>query len=90
MITNIFLYVVSQIVHILAQILPTWQVWPAELTSGITYFFTQIYIFNFIFPIDTFMQVFSFLITFEVAYFGAKILIKILNYIRGTGSGLDI
>jgi hypothetical protein len=90
MITNILLYIFSEIIHIFAQILPTWQVWPTALTDGLTYFFQQLAFLDFLFPIDTLFTVILFFITFEVAYFSAKILIKIVNFLRGTGSGLDI
>jgi hypothetical protein len=71
-------------------ILPTWSIWPASLLTGLTYFFTAVAKFNFIFPIDTLFTVILFIINFEVLYLTAKLIMKVFNYVRGTGSGLDL
>lgn len=90
MITELLLYLIGQLLNLLAFLLPTWQIWPQTLTDGLTFFAQKLSLLNFILPMDTLMTALIFFISFEVAYFGAKIIIKILNYLRGTGSGLDI
>lgn len=90
MITTIFILTLSYFINAICFILPTWQIWPAAFLTGLNYFFSQIAQFNFIFPIDTLFIALRFYISFEVAYFTAKLIMKIFNYFRGAGSGLDI
>ena len=90
MITTLLLYIVSLFINLLVSILPAWQVWPDSLLTGLSYFFGAIAKFNFIFPIDSLFSVILFIINFEILFFTAKLIMKIFNYIRGTGSGLDI
>jgi hypothetical protein len=75
---------------IVSVLLPHWQVWPATFLNGITYLSTACGTLNFLFPVADLTTVFIFIINFEVAYLTAKIVVKIFNYVRGTGSGLDI
>jgi hypothetical protein len=74
----------------IATLLPTWSIWPSDLLTGLTYFFSSLAKLNFLFPVDTLFTVLLFIINFEVLYFTAKIIMKVFNYFRGTGSGLDI
>jgi hypothetical protein len=90
MIIDIILYILGQFIHFVAYLLPTWEVWPDTLLYGLTYFFNAVANFNFIVPVDSLFTVILFIINFEVAWFGAKLLMKLFNFIRGTGSGLDI
>jgi len=90
MIATIFLGLISLFINTTTYILPTWTLWPDDLLTGITYFAGSIGKLNFLLPIDTFFTVILFLINFEVLYFTAKFILKIFNYVRGTGSGLDI
>jgi hypothetical protein len=90
MITDIIIFIISSFINLITTILPTWQIWPTAFLDGISYISSQIAVFNFIFPIDTLFTVILFFISFEVAYMTAKIIIKVLNFFRGTGSGLDI
>jgi hypothetical protein len=90
MIFTILFYILTLILQTVIIILPTWNVWPASLLDGITYFSSAIGTLNFIFPVDTLFAVILFIINFEALYFLSKLIMKIFNYIRGTGSGLDI
>jgi len=90
MITDLLIYIVSAFIQAITFILPTWTPWPSALLEGLTYFFTNLAKFNIIFPVDTLLTVLAFVINFEVIYFSSKLIIKILNFFRGTGSGLDI
>lgn len=93
MIVDIFLYLISLIMTLMFNISDTlasgWQIWPASFFNGITYFFQQLMMFNFLFPVDTLLTVIVFLINFDVMYFGIKLLLKLFNYIRGS-SGVEI
>jgi len=71
-------------------LLPTWSIWPAEFLTGLTYFFSIFAKLNFILPIDTLMIVVNLFCSFLGAYFTVKIILRIVNYVRGTGAGLDI
>lgn len=90
MITTLLLLIITYFMNFLCFILPTWQIWPQSLLDGLTYFFQQLAVFNFIFPVDTLFTVLIFILNFEILYFTAKLTMKLFNYIRGTGSGLDI
>lgn len=90
MIVSAFIYLISGFLGIIVFILPTWTVWPTTLLTGLTYFFSSLAKLNFLFPIDSLFTVILFLINFEVLFFTSKLIMKIFNYIRGTGSGLDI
>jgi len=93
MIITFLLYLLSfiffTIFSIANSIASGWSVWPDSLLSGLTYFFSQLMIFNFLFPIDTLFTVILFIINFEVIYLGVKILLKLFNFIRGA-SGIEI
>jgi hypothetical protein len=90
MIASAFIYLISSFLGIIVFLLPTWTVWPASLLTGLTYFFSSLAKLNFLFPIDSLFTVILFIINFEVLFLTAKLIMKIFNYIRGTGSGLDI
>ena len=93
MIFTIALYLISYIFTIVSVILPSWQLWPAVLLDGITYLTGAVMSMNFLFPLaDNYgwISAFLFLINFEVMYLTAKIGVKIFNYVRGVGKGLDL
>jgi len=85
MITNAILIMLGYFMGLIATLAPTWTVWPAGFIEGITYFFTGLMKFNFIFPIDTAMQGINFLAGFAALYFSAKLLIMLINWFRGAG-----
>lgn len=93
MITTILLYVISFILGTIGStivyISHGWSVWPASVLDGLTYFFTQLMNFNIFFPVDTLLTVILFFINFEVIYISVRLLLKLFNYIRGSG-GVDI
>jgi hypothetical protein len=90
MIFTWILYLFALIIKAIAAILPVWSLWPASLLDGINYFFQNLASFNFIFPIDALFSVIIFLIQFEALYFTAKLIMKVFNFFRGAGSGVDI
>ena len=93
MITDIFLYLVGLIMTLVFTISDSitggWSVWPQNFLDGLTYFFQQVMVFNFLLPIDTLFTVIQFIIAFEVMYLGVKILFKLFNFIRGA-SGIEL
>jgi len=90
MIITGLLYVLIFFISIVVFLLPTWTPFPNDLLTGLTFFFSSLAKLNFLFPIDSLFSVLLFLIYFEVIYFTAKIILKVFNFFRGTGSGLDI
>lgn len=90
MIVDILLVIAGWFIQLIAYILPTWTLWPADVLAGLNYFCGSLAKLNFLFPVDTLFTCILFFINFEVLYFGAKILMKLFNFIRGTGSGIDI
>ena len=90
MITDIFLYIFSFIIgmigSIISDIFGHFQIWPQAFLSGLTYFFKNLMAFNILFPIDTVLIVFQWLLAFFTAYFGYKLVKKIFNYFRGSDS----
>lgn len=90
MIVTLVLYVLTMLLNMISTILPNWQIWPQSLLDGLTYFFSTLWKFDFIIPVATLFQVILFMVSFEVVYFNAKIIMKVFNYLRGTGSGLEI
>lgn len=71
-------------------LLPAWQIWPSIILSSLSYFFGELMNFNFLVPIDSLYLALIFYLSFETAYFGGKLIMKIFNFFRGTGTGLDI
>jgi len=93
MITDMFLYILALVMTMIFQISDSisagWSVWPAGVLDGLTYFFQQMMMFNFLFPVDTLFSVIVFIINFEVIYLGVKVLLKLFNWLRGA-SGIEI
>lgn len=90
MITSLLLTLIYYLLLIICSILPTYQIWPNELLDGLTYFFSQLSNFNFIFPIDSLFSAIVFFVSFEALYLTAKLIMKVFGFARGTGTGLDL
>lgn len=93
MIITLLIYILSFILGAISGLMTLlangWSIWPSSVLSGMTYFFTQLMNFNFLFPVDTFLAVLIFMVRFDVIYVGVRLLLKMFNWIRGSG-GLDI
>lgn len=63
----------------IANILPTWQVWPADLLNGIAYFFGTLKTLNFILPIDIFFNCLLMLTGFLLVFYPVKMLLKLFK-----------
>lgn len=62
---------------------------PNNLTEGLTYFLTNINTFDFMLNTSELMLAIKWFIAFNVLYFGAKLIFKIYNWIRGSG-GIEV
>lgn len=85
MLSDLFITIFQGIIDFLVWVLPEWSIYPQAFTDGLQYFFTSLGKFNFILPMDTFLAVISFLVNFEVGYYTAKLIIKAVNFLRGSG-----
>jgi hypothetical protein len=90
MLADIFLIIVGWLMNTYAAIAPTWTLWPPILLSGLTYMFSSLNILNIFIPINTLYDCIQFFINFNLILIGVKIISMILNYIRGTGEGINI
>ena len=90
MLGDLFFNILTMLFNAVAFVLPTFTVWPQTLLDGLTYIFQSFAKFNFILPVDTFFQALLFFIHFSALYLGAKLSLKAINFMRGTGTGLDI
>jgi hypothetical protein len=90
MILTFIFYILAILIGTVSIVLPTWQIWPQVFLDGLAYFFSHLASLNFLFPVDTLLTVLLFWLSFEVLYFTAKLIMKVFNFFRGTGSGLDI
>ena len=88
MILTFFFYILTIFLTLLIHLLPDWTLWPDDLATSFNYFFSLLAKLNFLFPIDVLFDVILFVIGFEVLYFTAKIVLKVINFFRGA-SGID-
>lgn len=79
MITDLFLNLFAWILSAFANHLPTWQIWPHEVLTGLNYFFSTLKGLNFIIPVDTFFSTCLLLISFISAMIPVWITLKILK-----------
>jgi len=90
MIFTMFFYVLSYIFIIISVVLPQWSLWPDNLLISISALANSFAGLNFFLPVSELFVVFLFVLNFEVLYLTAKIVAKVFNYLRGTGSGIDL
>jgi len=89
MITDIILYIFSFFLSVIGNtasfISGDWHIWPTSVLSGFTYFCQNLMTFNIIFPIDQLLIALHTLITFLTIYLAVRLLMKIFNWVRGSG-----
>jgi len=73
-----------QILDIILRFLPDSTGLPQGIHDALTFAVDKASGFNFIFPVDTMLQVLVFLFIFEVAMLVFKLVIRIIKLIRGT------
>jgi hypothetical protein len=79
MITDLFLNIFTWIFSAIANVLPTWQVWPQAFLNGLSYFATTFKSLNFVLPIAGWFDAFLFLIGFCAVWIPLKILRIVLK-----------
>lgn len=93
MITNIFIYIISFLIGGIAGlsnfIARGFSIWPDSVINGLTYFFTILMNWDFLINISALLSAIKFMIAFDVIYVGVKLLLKLFNWIRGSG-GIEI
>jgi len=60
-------------------------VMPAQVNSAIAEIFQAMYIFNFVFPVDTLYNCLAFMIAFEIMLRTKDMALSVINWVRGTG-----
>jgi len=85
MIITLLLYIAGGLVGFIAELLPTKQIYPIQLTEGITYFGQQIGRLNFIIPVYELSGIVLFLLNFLSAYYLAILFLMVVNWFRGSG-----
>jgi hypothetical protein len=90
MITTIILYILSfslaTISTISDFIARGWSPWPASVLDGLTYFFVNLMKFDFIFNIRQLLLAVKWVILFDLIYICVRLLMKLINWARGSGS----
>lgn len=85
MVIDFILILLYSILGSLAIGLPHFSIWPQSILNAIVYLINSLAIINFILPMDTFFYCVNFFIGFLILYYGAKLLVSIFNYFRGSG-----
>lgn len=85
MVIDFILLLLYSILGGLAIALPSFSIWPTSVLDAIVYLINTLAIVNFIFPIDTLFYCVNFFIHFLVLYYGAKLLVSLFNWARGSG-----
>jgi len=89
MITDVILYTFSFLLGVIGNIAvflsQGWSIWPPSVLNGFTYFFTTLMSFNIILPIKDWLGQLLFLMNFDAIYVSIKLLMRIFNFVRGSG-----
>lgn len=90
MITSIVFYILSFTLGVISSISDFlargWSPWPSSVLSGLTYFFTNLMRFDFIFNITQLLLAIKWVIAFDLIYITVRLLMKLFNWVRGSGS----
>ncbi len=90
MIFDIIFFVIDLVLSVFTKILPSFSVWPDSVLNSIEFMVNSLSIVNFILPIDVLFSAIVFFVYFETIYYSARIATSIINYVRGTGKGIEI
>lgn len=89
MILDVLMWMLRIIIDLLVQILgflsQGLSIWPQTVLDGLTYFFISLMNIDFLLNITALLQAIKFLVAFEIVYVGAKLVIKLVNWVRGSG-----
>lgn len=90
MITTAIIYVISLLIGVLGFLLPSFQIWPDSVFEAFDYFITNLTDLSVLFIfIPTIFTALIFFIKFLTYYLTFRISVKIFNYLRGVGAGLE-
>jgi hypothetical protein len=93
MITTIILYILSFILQTISGlsnfIANGFSIWPDNVINGLTYFFTALTNWDFILNTTEMLKAIKWSIYFDIVYVSIKLLLKLFNWIRGSGE-LDV
>ena len=84
--SDIFSGIYTQILEILAGVLPTSSGLPADMQTALELVFGYIGYFNLLFPLSTMFSVITVILTFETGIFLFHFVKMIFNFLRGSGA----
>jgi hypothetical protein len=86
MLITILLFVFSAILSMLCLILPKISIWPDQMLSALEYFGQKMSLLKILpFAIDTLSECIILFLTFLGFWFSAKLILSLINWIRGSG-----
>lgn len=89
MITSLIFYILFFILGLVADlsnlIFRGWSIWPSQFLTGLTYFLTCLMKFDMWLNIVGFYVVLKWFMGFLALYYSGKILLQLINWIRGSG-----
>lgn len=89
MIITLFFWGISFILKLIAKasdvIAKDWTVWPSAVLDGLTYFFTNLMNFDFFLNIYQMLLAMKWLVGFLIIYVSVRLLLKLFNFLRGSG-----
>jgi hypothetical protein len=89
MLTDIIIYFVGGLISFFADVLPVFSIWPDSLIEGIEYIGNSFQSLNFFLPMYELSIAIVFVFSFFIFYYLERLIVMILNYIRGAG-GIEI
>ena len=89
MVVTLIIYIIGLLINTINSLLPDWQVWPDEVFESINWFFnTLMELSSIIFFMPILLDAILFLLNFIAYYCLYKIIIKVVNLMRGA-NGID-
>ena len=87
MIFDLIFYIIGSVLFIFSHLLPTWTIYPPEVTSAFVFFGKCFYQADFILPgvLTTLILVVLIATKFEAALYTVKLVELVINFFRGSG-----
>lgn len=85
MIVDIFAWLLGWVITIIGTILPNWVIWPDTILDLANYVATWLAKLNTWLAVDTFFDAVDAFIIFLSFYIPIRLLLMLINWIRGTG-----
>lgn len=80
MIITYLIYGLTALFNLIIGLLPKWQVWPASVTNGLSYFVSSFASLNFLFPVDTIFSAIIFFIGFTSLLLIVKLIFRLFKF----------